>query len=174
MTSSIFIRLGGLAAILGGVVYTAVGLLVPFLQSLLFILLAPGAMAAIAALHVLQKERYGLLGALASLTAFTSIALVLVSSLGIADGLPWPIPERIFTVGSLVVAVSMLALGAVTIAVRELPRWCGASLVVGGIIFAGWLVVPMVWLLEGVVWALVGYAVFRAGARLPERSSRVR
>ncbi len=168
--------MGGLAAILGGVAYTAVGLLVPFLQSLLFILLAPGTMATIAALHVLQKERYGLLGALASLTAFISVALVLVSSLGVTDGLPWPIPERIFTVGSLVVAVSMLALGVVTIAARELPRWCGASLVIGGIIFAGWLVVPMgyLWTLEGVAWALVGYAVFRAAGRVSERPSRVR
>ena len=174
MTSSVLIRLGGLAAILGGVAYTAVGLLVPFLQSLLFILLAPGAMAAIAALHVLQKERYGLLGALASLTAFIGVTFILVSNLGVTEGLAWPLPELIFSVGSLVAAVSMSVLGAVTIVARELPRWCGASLVVGGIIFAGWLVLPMVWPLEGVAWALVGYAVFRAGARRSERPSRVR
>jgi hydrogenase/urease accessory protein HupE len=58
------IRLGGLAAMVGGIVYTALGLLVPFLEPMSFALLALGAMVATAALHVLQKERYGLPGTL--------------------------------------------------------------------------------------------------------------
>ncbi len=174
VASSILIRLGGLAVILGGVVYTTVGLLIPFLQPALIILLAPGAMAVIVALHVLQRERYGLLGTLASLTAFIGVASLLVSSLGFLVDLADPLSERIYVPGLLVAAVGMLVLGAVTIVVRDLPRWCGASLMIGAIVIAGELVVPMVWLLEGVAWALVGYAIFRAAGRPDRRPARVR
>ena len=66
MATSGLIRLGGLAAMLVGVAYSALGLLVPFLAPLFFSLLALGATAAIVALHILQGGRYGLPGALAS------------------------------------------------------------------------------------------------------------
>jgi hypothetical protein len=179
MERNSLIRLGGLAAAVGGVAYTALGLLVPFLEPMFFVLLALGAMVAIPALHALQRERYGVPGTLASLTVLIGVVLMLGSNLGLTEGLPWPLPERIFMVGVLVAALGMVALGIATIAARVLPWWCGVALMVGGLGFVG----PMLalsWagfsigLLAGVAWAVVGYALLRARARLPEQPSRVR
>ena len=172
-------RLGGLAAMVGGVAYTALSLLVPFLEPMFFVLLALGAVVAIAALHALQRERYGLPGTLASLSVFIGVVLILGSNLGLTEGLPWPLPERIFMVGVLVTALGMVALGIATIAARVLPWWCGVALMVGGFAFAG----PMLalsWagffmgLLAGPAWALVGFAVFRASTRQAQQPSQVR
>jgi hypothetical protein len=179
MKRTSLIRLGGLAAMVGGVAYTALGLLVPFLEPIFFVLLAIAAMVAIAALHALQRERYGLPGTLASLTVFIGVVLILGSNLGFTEGLPWPLPERIFLVGVVVAALGMVALGIATVAARVLPWWCGAALMVGGFGFLGpvlalsWTGFYMV-LLGGVAWAVVGYALLRARARLPERPARVR
>jgi hypothetical protein len=179
MERNSLIRLGGIAAVVGGVAYTALGLLIPFLEPMFFVLLALGAMVAIVALHALQKERYGLPGTLGSLTVFIGVVLILGSNLGLTEGLSWPLPERIFMVGVLVAALGMVALGIATIAVRLLPWWCGVALLVGGFGFVG----PMLalsWsgffmgLLAGVAWAVVGYALLRAGSRLSEQPSRVR
>ncbi len=86
MANSGLIRLGGLAAMVGGVVYTTLGLLVPFLAPLFFYLLVLGATAALVALHILQRGRYGLPGALASLTTFVGLAVIVVSNLGLTEG----------------------------------------------------------------------------------------
>jgi hypothetical protein len=162
----------------GGVAYTVLGLLVPFLEHMFFVLLALGVMVAIAALHVLQRGRYGLPGTLASLTIFIGVVLILGSNLGFTEGLPWPLPERIFMVGVVVAALGMVALGIATKAARVLPWWCGVALMVGGFGFVGpMLALPWTGffvLLAGVAWAVVGYALLRARAHLPEQPSRVR
>ncbi len=90
MKHTLLIRLGGLAAMVGGIVYAIVGSLEGrFLVEYLFHLdqfggeffvavsLPLGASAAIAALHVLQRERYAsrLLGTLASLMVFVGLAI---------------------------------------------------------------------------------------------------
>ena len=92
MTSSNLIRLGGLAAIVGGIVYAGVGLIAERLAEYLYyigniggygflaVLLPLGAMAAIAALYVLQREHYGWVGTAVSLTAFVSLALAMGAS----------------------------------------------------------------------------------------------
>jgi hypothetical protein len=174
------IRLGGLAALVGGVAYTALGLLVPFLEPMFFVLLAIGVMVAITALHILQRERYGSPGALASLTVIIGAVLILGSNLGLTEGLPWPLPERIFIVGALVAALGMVALGIATVVARVLPWWCGVALIIGGFGFAGpMLALPWtgfsIALLAGLPWAVVGYALLRARAHLTEaRRPRVR
>jgi hypothetical protein len=173
-------RLSGLTAMVGGVGYTALSLTIPFLWPLFFVLLALGALVAIAALHTLQREHYGLLGTLASLSVFIGVALSLGSNLGLTEGLPWPLPERIFMVSVLGAASGMVALGIATIAARALPWWCGAALIVGAIGFAG-QTLALSWtgfimgLLAGLAWAVVGFALLRAGSRLAEeRRLRVR
>jgi hypothetical protein len=90
MKRTSLIRIGGLAAMVGGVAYTALGLLVPFLEPTFFVLLALGAMVAIAALHALQRERYSLPGMLASLTVFIGVVVILGSNLGLTGGSPGP------------------------------------------------------------------------------------
>ncbi len=173
------IRLGGLAAMVGGVAYAALGLLAPFFEPMFFVLLALGAMVATVALHVLHRERYILPGTLASLTVIIGVVLILGSTLGFTEGLPWPLPERIFMVSVLVAALGMVALGIAIIAARLLPWWCGVALLVGGFGFVG----PMLalsWtgfsigLIAGVGWVVVGYALFRASTRQSQQPSRVR
>ena len=130
------------------------------------------------ALHALQRERYSLPGVLAYLTVFIGVGLILGSNLGLTEGRPWPLPDRIFMVGVLVAALGMVALEIATIAAWVLPRWRGIALMVGGFGFAG----PMLalsWtgffmgLLAGVARAAVGHALLRARARLPEHPSQV-
>jgi hypothetical protein len=175
MKHTSLIHVGGLAAMVGGLAYTALSLLVPFLEPMFFVLLALAALVAVAALHALQRERYGLPGTLASLSVVIGVVLILGSNLGITEGLPWPLPEGIFLAGVVLAPLGMVALGIASIATRLLPWWCGAGLIVGGFGFGGPVLVgSFTNLLGGVAWALVGYGIFRAGKHLPERPSRVR
>ena len=175
MNRSGLIRLSGLAAMVGGVAYTALSLLVPFLEPRFFVLLALAALVAVAALHILQRERYGLPGTLAVLAVVIGVVLVLIVNLGFTERLPWPLPETIFIVGVVVAPLGMMALGIATIAARVLPWWCGAALIVGGFGLVGAVLVGFfTHLLGGVAWAVVGYAILRARVPLPEQRSRVR
>jgi hypothetical protein len=91
MLSSSLIRLGWLAALVGGLPvfvlwlsmqgdWTGSSLAIPATHSSMV-----GAMAVIVALHALQRGYYGLFGALASLAAFVGLAMYL----GVR-GLPTP------------------------------------------------------------------------------------
>jgi hypothetical protein len=171
-----FVRLAGLAAVVGGVMYTALGLLVGFRATLFHVLLGVGAIAAIVALHALQKRRYGLTGAVASVTTFVGMAMIVVSEPVGALGLAMEGSAMIlFLLGLLAAFVGMLALGAVTVGARVLPFWCGAALMVGGFGFVvelvgDWIIgasgteyFNVLVLVTGIPWVVVGYAVFRAG-----------
>ena len=85
MTSSILVRLGGLGAMVGGVVYAGVGLLEVHLGEelvyignigyrFLVVSLPLGTMAAIVALYALHGERYGRAGMVLCLTAVLGLA----------------------------------------------------------------------------------------------------
>ena len=181
------VRLGGLAGMVGGIVYAGGSLLLakgPLLggEFLLYIdsfgsgffavLLPLGAMATIAALHVLQGERYGQPGALVSLISLVCLALAVGALMGgitpntISDCacltlLGWSL---------LVATVSIPVLGSLTIIAGVLPRWCGLALIFGSPLIA-LLIAP----LGGAAWVLVGYAVFRAaGTHRSEQHSPVR
>ncbi len=203
MASSILIRLGGLAAMVGGVAFLLLWLPGEFLVKLLrplgllpenisatdnvvHVLLMLGAMAAIAALHLLQRQRYGWTGAAASLAAFVGLAL-LATAMVVGYGATGPAGDPFLAllsflsgVGLLTATVGIVALGIVTMAQGMLPWWCGAALIAGSppsvflcVVFLGLLggaaMVPV-----GAGWALVGYAVFRAGGRRTQQPSRVR
>ncbi len=195
-----FIRWSGLAAVLGGVAYAFIlGLLGPlvrylyspssdedippilnYLDTIPVLLLVLGALAAIAGLHTLQRERYGLLGALASLTAFSGVALLLVGALsdllGLAGQRSFYLGLYTLVAGALVASVGLLTLGGVTMAARVLPGWVGVLIILGSppavFFFAG--LYDELQLLVGGAWALVGYALFRqARVRQAQQSSRV-
>jgi hypothetical protein len=189
VSSSSFIRWCGLAAIAGGIAYASLSLLgrlsmrlyspsepwdVPvlsYIERMLPVLLLLGAAAAISGLHLAQRERYGLVGTLASLTAFVGVVLVFVGS--IVEVLAGPAfePSLLFLIlGLLIATIGLLALGTVTLVVRVLPGWAGALVILGSPPFL--LFVPAAFenllayetlhpLLAGVAWALVGYALFR-------------
>ena len=143
MTSSSLLRWGGLAALIGGVLYVLTGimsLLVPqeevfdsftdYLIEVLFVLALVGTLMAIAGLYILQRERYGRLGAAGSLTAFVGHALLLV--VAAATTLAGrEVFDMVFLLGSLAALVGLVLLGATTLRARVLPWWCGVLLIVG-------------------------------------------
>lgn len=190
MNRTDLIRLGGLAAMVGGVANLTLGLVVwlcipncprslVYVLPAFFVLLVFGAMAAIAALHLLQRERYGLLGTLAFLLAFVGVAMIFVGELrslviGVSQGsLGAAAASWHFIIGLLVATVGLPAYAAVTITAGELPWWCGATLLAGSPL-AGLLLYIFFDSLLGVPWLVVGYAIFRAGTRQTQQPSRVR
>jgi hypothetical protein len=162
VTRIVLIRLGGLAAMVGGLAATTLGLAVwlpepassrsipyldsasnPAIQTLVNVsdvLLMAGALAAIAALHSLHGGCNGMMGTLVSLVAFVGVALLLVLALGdVLRWHPWfsTSPLRGFTLAAL----GGMGLGVATMVRRVLPWWCGLALIVGspGLAFAGLL-----------------------------------
>jgi hypothetical protein len=185
MSSSNPIRLGGLAAIvggvIGGVIYGLSAVVPGELSSVLFLL---SVMAVIVALHLLQRERYGWRGTLGFPTALAGLALTLGAVIDLffirvefpilADFL---VPFLV-AVGILVATIGILALGGLTLDAGVLPSWCGAALIAGNPLFGIALLVggphyDVHWLIA-VPWVVVGFAVFRAAGRRTERPPRVR
>jgi uncharacterized membrane protein HdeD (DUF308 family) len=187
MSSSNPIRLGGLAAIVGGVALVVLWLWmkVAWLESPLAApamnLLVVGAMAAIVALHALQSQHYGLAGTKASLAAFVGLAMYLLGE-GVAYArgdffLAFPATIFLGVVGLLGAIVGLLVLGVVTSNAGVLPWWCGVALIAGNPMVGFYLYFfyyGLLMSLFGVAWAIVGYAIFRAAGRRTERPPRVR
>jgi hypothetical protein len=195
------IRLGGLAAMVGGITATTLGLLYVLqargvtlgsidrglqkgnYETPVLTILLLGVLAAIAALHILQRGRYGRQGALAYVVAFVGLVLIPMGWLMPLIAVAAPL----VIVGILAASVGIVGLGIVTIKAGVLPRWCGAAVVAGSppfvviefafvslLVAASILPGEVAWALAGVPWVLVGYALLRARARLPERQARVR
>ncbi len=181
------IRLGGLAAMVGGIALVTLGLVIwlcipncprslGYITSVFFALLMLGALAAIAALHLLQRERYGLLGTLAFLTSLIGVAMIFVDQLR-----PLISPDAaafswLFFIGFLVATVGIIVYGVVTKNAGVVPWWCGIALMAGSplIGFFLYLFSPVEDLLVGVPWIVVGFAVFRAAGRQTQQPPRVR
>jgi hypothetical protein len=204
--TSLLVRLGGLVAIVGGLAATTLGLLYVLQatgMTLGFIekavrkgayegpastMLLVGALAAIAALHLVQRRHYGGLGALASASATGGIAMVvfgylvswLDSDTAFAVGIP------LLTVGVVMASTGLVLLGIATITARVLSRWCGIALIAGsppGVAILFLFFTPLVmaralpgeigWVLAGIPWIVLGFAIFRAGAHQAGQPSRV-
>jgi hypothetical protein len=151
-------------------------------------MLLVGTLAAVAALHLIQRRHYGRLGALASASAIGGIAMVVIGFL--VSGSP---SDTVFYVGigmlitGLVVgSTGVVLLGIATITARVLPRWCGIALIAGSppgvaimfsvlasLVTARILPGEIGWALAGIPWIAVGLAVFLAAGRLTEQPSRV-
>lgn len=158
----------------GGVIYAVHGSLLDpegtqLVSSVLALL---SVMAVIVALHLLQRERYGYEGALASASAFVGVALILGAFIGFpsigGDVLGVGLDILLLGVGMLVATVGIIALGIFTLDAGVLPWWGGAVLIAGNpllgvlllflgldFLFGSWPVV--------VPWVVVGFAVFRKG-----------
>ena len=156
MTRTVFIRLGGLVAVVGGVGSAALGLLIALqaggaslgsfgmglqkghYENQVLTMLLLGALAAIATLHLLQRASYGRVGTLASLAAFVGGAMIVGGNL-VGELLPTRAGAgySIAFGGLLVASVGVLVLGIVTISTRILPWWCGAAMIAGSPPFVG-------------------------------------
>jgi hypothetical protein len=182
MSSSILIRLGGLAPIVGGVVYVLSDVVPGEVSSVLFLL---SVMAVIVALHLLQREHYGRersgwRGTLGFPTALAGLAFTLGGIVPFYIRVGFPIPAFFLVmVGMLVATIGILALGGLTLDAGVLPWWCGAALIAGNPLFGIALLLvggphyDVSWLIA-VPWVVVGFAVFRAAGRRTERPPRVR
>jgi hypothetical protein len=190
-------QLGGLVTIVCGVLYAAQGLAVwlseppfslgiPYLDrasnltiqtivNVTDVVLLVGALAAVATLYTLHRGAYGMAGTLFSLAAFVGFALLIVLGLGdVFQGFR-SLSSTPLIWGHTLALLGGVGLGAVTIAVRVLPRWCGVALIVGTLsLEPAALLGELFVTLTGVAWAVVGYAIFRAAGRRTEQPSRVR
>jgi hypothetical protein len=173
MSSSAFIRWGGLLAMVGGFAWASGWIAQWYLElngikGVSYFLLLLGAMVAIVALHTLLGERYNLERWFA-LIGFVGLALMLVYEVvGVVTGRYLPGIAWIFIVGAFAATMGIVFLGAISLATRVLPWWCGAALVVGAPSFTAFLG-PGV----GVAWMVAGYAIFRAGEHRSERHPQV-
>ncbi len=191
MTRTGLIRLGGLAAMVGGVAFVVLNLMTwlctpncpgsfNYISLAFFILLAFGAMVALASLHAIQRHLYGLLGTLAFLISIVGVAMIFVGEfrslvIGVLQGSPGAAAfSWLFIFGLLVATVGLIAYGVVTITAGELPWWCGAALLAGSPLVGLFLYLFAEGLLLGAPWAVVGYAIVRAGATRVEQPSQVR
>jgi len=145
-----------------------------------------GVMSVIVALHLLQRERYGYEGAIASAAAFVGVAFFFVGGTAFPSMLPGGVMDvmgigtdiLLMGVGMLVATIGIIALGIFTLDAGVLPWWGGAALIAGNpllgviLLFVGWDFLYGAWPVV-VPWVVVGYAVFRAGSAQQERPSRV-
>lgn len=195
--------MGGLAPIVGGVIYGSSARLMGrnpnFPGTVRTVVFMLSVMAVIVALHLLlrrERERYGSAGTIVFATAIVGLALAVVGStlygLSIALGgdiryVPFVSPlggtgYLLYPLGLFVLALGLLGLAIPTLAVGVVPRWGGVALITGNPL---WAVLPIliyydspnfsivIWLLAG-SWIVVGFAVFLAAGRQTEQRTRVR
>ena len=138
------------------------------------VLLMTGALAAIAALHILHGGFNDTTGTLVSLVAFVGVARLLVLALGdVFRWSPWFSTSPLG--GYKLAALGGMGLGVVIMVRRAGPWWCGVALIAGspGLTCAG-LLGELFAAMAGAAWALAGCAVLRAGTRQSQQPSRVR
>ena len=191
---------GGLAATTLGLLYvlqawgmtldfTANALLKGHYQTPVATMLVIGVLAAIVALHIVQRRHYGRWGALASITPVAGMAMVVIGFhvSGLASDTAFSLGIGLLSAGVLVATIGIVVFGIVTLSAGVMPRWCGIALLAGSplgvitfLIFSSLLVMGRIlpgeigWALAGIPWIVVGYAAFRAATRQAQQPSRVK
>ncbi len=175
MSSSELIRWGGLAAMLGCVVWVVEGLLILAVPQTawtdaLFIIGILSVVAGLFGFHALQKDHYGRVGrgglwtvALATLAQVVGLVVFLLGS----PALEW----LVFPVGTSAVLIGFVLYGAATLQARILPRWCGIAIIVGPFLF---LLGDYAGILFGLVWLALGYVLWSRSGAAAEQPSRAR
>jgi hypothetical protein len=188
MKSSDIIRWGGIAAIIGGVLWVVWSNLFrvsfyagngPFSEGLL-LLAALLTLAGLVGLHALQGANYGRIGRAGFYTAAVGLLAQALAALGLligSEALEVSLEWLVSPVGSLTVLVGLVLYGGATLQARVLARWCGMGLIVvppiafymNSRILYGSLA------LFGVLWVMLGYVLWsRRGTPTEQQSSRVR
>jgi hypothetical protein len=207
ISSAILIRLGGLLAIVGGLAATILGLLYVLqawgmtldftamalqkghYETPVATILVIGVLAAMVALHIVQRRHYGRWGALAAIAPIAGVAMVVIGFQGsaLASDTAFSLGIGLLTVGVLVATIGFVGFGIVTISAGVMPRWCGIAIIAGSplgvmtlLIFSTLLVMARIlpgeigWALAGIPRIVVGYGAFRAARRGTVRPTRVR
>jgi hypothetical protein len=142
-------RLGILGALLAGLAWTVLGLVdlatvggrgsevlsSAFFDETLYLVSLAGTLGGVVGLHDRQTPSYGRLGTAGFLAAFTGIAVLLVGLIlsflvgGLVGGdSRTAFLDPLLGAGLWSVLVGFVLLGAATLELRALPRWCGAAL----------------------------------------------
>jgi hypothetical protein len=141
------VRLGAMGAILAGVAWIASSLLAAALASGrspqdlgfasldegLYVVAVAGTMGGIVGLHVRQAPSYGRLGTAGFLATFTGTALLLVGlvlSFAMGSVFERTLLDYMLGLGLWAALLGFMALGAATLRLGVLPRWCGVLLVI--------------------------------------------
>jgi len=186
MSSSNIVRLGGIAAMIGGVFWVVWSLLGrvsfeaagrPFADALL-LLAALLTLAGLVGLHALQGGNYGRIGRAGFYTTAVGLLVQGLAALFLMGGDAWEVALQwlVAPVGSLIVLVGLVLYGAATLQARVLARWCGVALIVvppiafymNSKIFYGSLA------LFGVLWVALGYVLWARSGTPAQQPSRVR
>jgi hypothetical protein len=186
MTSSNIIRLGGIAAMVGGVFWVVWSLLgrvsfeaadSSFAHGLL-LLAALLTLAGLVGLHALQGANYGRIGRAGFYAAAVGLFVQALAALFLMGTDAWEVTLQwlVAPVGSLIVLVGLVLYGAATLQARVLARWCGIGLIVvpplafymNSKIFYGSLA------LFGVLWVALGYVLWTRIGMPTQQPSRVR
>lgn len=175
MSSSALIRWGGLAAMLGGVVWLVDNLLfLAFPQATwtnaVVIVATLLVLVGLVGFHALQGKNYGRIGragfwtvVIASLARILSLIVFLAGS----NVLVW----LAYPVAALGMLVGFVLYGAATLQARMLPRWCGVTLIIAfpvSFLFGKYSGIPF-----GIVWLALGYVLRSQRAQAAEQPSRV-
>ena len=175
MSEPSLIRYGGMAAMLGGIVFMVDGLLglankdaqyldVIFIVALVLVLVG------LAGLHALQRDSYGRIGrvgfytvVIATLAQILGLAVLLAGS----AALEWLIP-----IGSLAVLVGFVLYGVATLQARVLPRWCVVGLIVG---LPVTIALGEIWgfVVFGLLWLALGYVLYSQREAVAQQPTRV-
>lgn len=136
MSSSNWVRWGGLAGLAAGMMYTLTAILslfapqetvfesvTDYLIEVIFVVGLAGTLVVVASLHGLQKESYGRLGAAGSLTTFAGYALLFVAASATALA-GREVLDTVFPMGVLAILLGSILLGIMTLRARVLPWWC--------------------------------------------------
>ena len=188
------VRWGALAALLSGAMWIAGGLLhlaypqdppgalghfLNYLGSAIFSAAYLGVLGGLVGLHARQAGSYGRLGTAGFFLAFVGAALAFVGQATSAifpenGALGWLFgdPGFGFLLGILLMSLGLVLLGVATLRARVLPRWCGVGLIALVVFsalaaFGGFLVV-------GLIWLALGYALWSQPGTSIEQPSRVR
>jgi undecaprenyl pyrophosphate phosphatase UppP len=136
------VRLGALGALIAGVAWTVLGLVdmatlggrgsdvlnSAFLEVTLYLAALMSTLGGIVGLHARQTPNYGRLGTAGYLATFTGTAILLVSLVltFLVGGLfGATFLDPVLGAGLWCVLVGFVLLGAATLRLEALPRWCG-------------------------------------------------
>lgn len=147
MASLNLVRLGALGAILAGVAWIASSLLAAAvaggqspevlgfasLNEALYLVSVAGTMGGIVGLHARQAPSYGRLGTVGFLATFAGTALLLlglVLSFTMGSVFGRTLLDHVLGLGLWGALLGFMVLGAATLRLGALPRWCGVLLII--------------------------------------------
>ena len=183
MSSSNLVRWGGLASMLGGVLWAVLAITIFMARAnpsttldsfsqFVFFVAALLTIGGVVGLHALQGTSYGRIGRAGFYTAVVALlaqALGAIVVLAGSQALQW----LIFPVGTLALLVGLVLYGAATSQARVLPRWCGFWIIVLAPV-ALFFVARGGSILFAVLWLALGYVLWLRSSTGTERPRRVR